>query len=550
MTITKLDYAARILGSPDVPVGLSSDTGTIALDVADAPHVTASGITLTMPDPALLTELDPRDGRRLLIEVGGRPFDLGIREVTPDRAGSTVSVDLASDEALLDDFAQLVDDAGPREHEASLRAVCDYVLGKIGAALEPGDADADATAYWAVTNRAINGGLRADAAGWAAGSGTSAATRVTAPTIDGLPSMRFTASGTGNAFLNTPVSGARVTPGEEITVSVRMASATTSRPARVMLRFWNASGGVILDSYSTAVMTSTNAAAPTTVSRTRVVPPGAVSVSAFVNTQVNTAGQNHYVSALFFGSDDVPFFDGATVDPHYTYAWEDAANSSTATRTPLVERDPESLLWRAGDSGLAFLRPLLVAAGLRLVCDEQRRWTLRDSTYRADGAQAYRFGVNILTADERLSRDSDEWFDGMVVPYTWTDRAGIEQTRVDAWALTATPTKVVRREIRAPYPGPGRAEYAVRRAQGKGRTLTASRQARWDEHAEQPITATLDGTPIQTGLAERVVFDIGENTVSVTARTTDTPASAWVLIPAGETWLDSPIGESWTEEII
>ena len=80
--------------------------------------------------------------------------------------------------------------------------------------------------------------------------------------------------------------------------------------------------------------------------------------------------------------------------------------------------------------------------------------------------------------------------------------------------------------------------------------MTATRQAKWDEAADQPITALLEGTEIQTGTASSVEFDLTANTVTMTARTTDTPPSAWQLIPAGEAWLDSPVGASWIGEVI
>jgi hypothetical protein len=483
-----------------------------------------------------------------------RTFDLGIRETAPDRASGKVTLQLASDEAILDDFAQLTDDNGPRAVESSLRGVCNYVLGKIGAALAPGAADANVTAYWALTNLAINPAARVDATGWAAGSGATGVARFTTPTILGLPTIRFTASGTGQAFLNTPVQDVRVTPGQIITASIYMASATTARPARVMLRFKDQGGAIILDSFSDAVNTSTNAAAPTRLSRSRRVPPNATTVSVFINTTVNAATQNHYVSALMLheGAELVPFFDGSTTNGGgYTYTYEDAPYTSTSTRAPDVERDPESLVWRAGISGMAFLHPLLLAAGLRLVCDEKRVWTLRNAGYRVDGDQAYRYGVNIETAEERLSREGDDWFDAAVYEYAWTGKDGIEQRRLDTFALSGTPTKVLRVEVpNTPYPGKGRAENIVRRAQGRGRTVTASAIPTWTEHTDQTVSVLLEGTAIQTGIAGSVEFNFENDTVTVSSRTVDTPPSAWVLIPIGQRWIDSPVGGSWIGEVI
>lgn len=180
-------------------------------------------------------------------------------------------------------------------------------------------------------------------------------------------------------------------------------------------------------------------------------------------------------------------------------------------------------------SAMEFILPLVQVLGLRPVCDEQRAWSLRSEAYRAPGAQTFRAGVNITSADEQLSRDDEGWFDGAVFRYQWTDRDDLPQTREDAYALPGA-SKIILREIAAPWPGAGRAEYAVRRAQGKGRTVTATKQATWTEHAEQPLTVLLDGTPIQTGTAGRVVFDLTGNAVTTTSRTTDTPAGAIALL--------------------
>ncbi|MFE6733429.1 hypothetical protein [Microbacterium sp. NPDC057650] len=559
MTVTAPDYTARILGvggGPDVPVSMRTDAGSITLDVASAPHVSGAGITLALPDAALLDALDPRDSRRLVIDAGGRTFDLGIREATPNHGDATVVVELASDEALLDDFAQDFDDAGPRAHEASLRAVTGYVLGSIGAALQPGGPDADVTCYWEVALLNSNPAGILNAAGYWHGTGASGLTSVAvvspAPALGGR-TVRWTAAAgvssvgvAGWDGVSTTKEG-RVTPGKPYSAVVRVLS-NPGRSTTVTIGFRDENGKHFSNAVSPAQVTSITAW--TEFHLSAVAPAGAAYAYAVVTTNGNTAGQNHWVQAMLYeGADRIPMFYGDSTGGGYTYAWSGDANASPCTRTPVIERPLESLTWQAGVSGLAFLRPLLIAAGIRLVCDEARLWTLRDDTYRADGAQTYRVGVNITQVDEKLSRAAEEWFDGMVVQYTWTDADGIEQTRYDSYALTANPTKTIRREVAAPYPGPGRAQYAVTRAQGRGRTVTVTRQAHWDEHAEQPLSVLLDGTPIQTGLAEKVTFDLAGNTVTTSSRTTDTPAEAWQLIPAGEAWLDSPIGASWTEEV-
>lgn len=549
MRIESPTYSARILGAPDIPVSLRDDSGEISLDASHWPHVDGT-LTLAVEDPALLADLDPRDNRRLEVTAGGRVFDLGIREASPNRADSTVEVQLASDEALLDDFAQLVDDPTPRTHEASLRSVVNHVLGKIGASLDPGDEDADVTAYWRLSNLLPNPSFETDLTGWTAGAGaTGLARNASATPVSGSWAALWNAASTASAWVDGPKFS--VTPGRAYTFSAYMI-ATAARPARIRPAFIDANGVTLWDVQRPPTNIQTYEWTRVSILGA-VAPAGAVACVFRLEYLTDISGRSIWADCCMVteGDELVAYFDGAIPDDaHYLYEWSGTAHASNSTRTPVVERSPEALHWRAGTSGYQFLLPLVQAAGFRLVCNERREWTLRDEHYRDPGGLTYRYGVNVVDVGETLARAAEEWYDAAVFVYMWTDRDGIEQTRTDAFSLTATPTKVIRREIKAAYPGPGRAEYAVRRAQGRGRTVTVTAQATWDEAAEQPLTATLDGTPIQTGISNVVRFDLAMNEVTVTSRTTDTPAAAWVLIPVGERWIDSPAGESWTEEVI
>lgn len=461
-----------------------------------------------------------------------RSFNLGIREATPARGAATVQVQLGSDEELLDDFAQLVGDKGPRAHQTSLRAVVNYVLGKIGAALQPGTTDADVTAYWQVVNQITNPRLVNDAVGWQTGSGASAGGRVVMssplPPV-GTTAYRWTAAA-GESNVVPVTSRYRVTPGKWYVFTAWICSGT-ARQARAAIQWWSA-GGSVASSTALGALVTSDVTAFRQVYVIAKCPPGAEEAVPYVSTLGNAAGNLHYATMgmLYAGDELVPYFDGATADSAtYEYEFQAAAHNSTSTRTPTIERPPAALTWKAGVSGLQFLAPLVQASGFRLVCNERREWTLRDAEYREPGAQTFREGVNITVASEQLSRSSEDWYDGIVFVYTWTDDDGIEQTMDDAYALPGA-TKIIRREIRAPFPGPGRAKYAVTRAQGRGRTVTATKQADWTEAAEQTFSALLDGTPIQIGTANRVEFDIGANEVTTASRTTDTPPGAIVLL--------------------
>lgn len=564
-TLSEHTYTARVLDvGGDLVLSLDEDNaGGVSLDAGRIPHVESS-VTVAVEDPALLAQLDPRQSRRVVLSAdavfpsgtSSRLFDLGIRTATPDRAAGTVRLELASDEAILSDHAQLVDDGAPRTFQSSLRAVCEYVLGKVpGVArnLEPGGPDADVTAYWPVASLVSNPSFETNMDGWAAGTNATTPARFSDTAqgeVYGDWVARWASSAAGSSYID--YQDISVRPGTSYVLTAYMYSEAAARKARVMIRFKAGNGTTLRDFYSTTTLLKTTVWKRLSV--IGIAPPGTEKATLHLEHISTAAGQAVRADGVMFheGTEVIEYHDGATVDTAaYDYAWTGAAHASNSTRTPSVERPPEALVWRAGVSGMSFLEPLLKAAGLRLVCDELRRWTLRDTNYRADGNQMYRHGVNIETAEESLSRDDDAWFDAAVYEYTWTDLDGAPQRRIDAFELTARPTKVLRVEVQdTPFPGPGRAEHIVRRAQSRGRTVTASAIPTWTEQTDQPLSVLLEGTPIQTGIAGSVRYDFSADTVTVTSRTADTPAAAWILIPVGERWTDSPTGGTWKNEVI
>lgn len=576
MTVSEHVYTAVLIGSPDR--ALSVRGGSITLDAGSTPHVTATldisrpgrwefepidnpfsegygedpyGLTgyggaILVPhwvdDPELLSALDPRETPRVRITaaVGGttREFDLGIRDVDVSDDQGNLSLTLASDEALLEDYAPLADDTGARAMEGSLRSVVNYVLNKAipGEALEAvPDIDADATAYWAISNLIFDSSFETGVSGiWGNGTNASGFARQSVHAWSGTYAghWRSLAAGVSFASMLGPIA-VREGTSYVFTSYVR---ATTPNPFRLLIRPEDSAGRFIAYSYSSAVAVGSSW---TRLSYVWTAPPGASRVTLHVEYQATAADQFPYIDGLMFyeGTEVVPYFDGGTPDDAgYAYGYTGDTGNSVSTRTPVIERAPESLTWRAGQTAMDFLHPLIQAAGFRLVCDERRRWTLRDESYRAPGSLAVRYGVNMQTGSYRISRDSGLWFDAAVTIYT--DPVTQVQT-VDSYALTTPHTRLRTFEKNTPYPGPGFSQYAVRRAQGRGREVSASLVADWTAQADQRIQITLPNAPLQTGTAQRVTFDLDNDGMTVTARTTDTPPLAWVLGPEDLTWTDA-----------
>jgi len=99
--------------TPTVAIRLAADQATVTFDEAWSPHVQAS-VTCAIPDAATLAALDPRLGIRVRVRAGyvwpsgtrelQQLVDLGLRKVTLRQPDSTMVLDLASDEALVQDY--------------------------------------------------------------------------------------------------------------------------------------------------------------------------------------------------------------------------------------------------------------------------------------------------------------------------------------------------------------------------------------------------------------------------------------------------------------
>lgn len=108
---------------------------TARLDANAVPYATATLELPLLPDDVLDT-LDPLDDVRVPFEMGEegttlRPLDLVLVSRTVDHAAKVVTLDLASDEAILQEYRPLADDATPFGLATSLRGVVNHVLGTI-----------------------------------------------------------------------------------------------------------------------------------------------------------------------------------------------------------------------------------------------------------------------------------------------------------------------------------------------------------------------------------------------------------------------------------
>lgn len=523
---------------------LKITAGDVSLELRSATYARAS-LTVANVSPEDAETIDPRLGVRCLIDArntltaGGlfpsetlfpsdllvpdgdvyvnRVFDLAIRTREVDHASRTIRLELASDEALLMDYAPLVADIGARVHEGSLRAVCNYVLGKIGAALEAGDTDADVTAYWTLTNLFPDPSGANAVPAWTPGTGTPNITRQSTPTpFSGANLVRVQAADTGTATIQqTDRVVAR--PGVPYTYSCYLSSDVTSlKSAYLVIRWHDAAGSKIRDDSSSPLMTTTSWVRR---SVTAVAPPNAAAMSVhIVWIGPHVIGNLHYLDSISLteGRDLVDVFGGNTPpDDHYTYEWEGDALASSSTRHPNIERLPALYDWPPGVSAWDFLQPIAESAGLALFCDEHRVWRLYNpNDYTAPGLLSLA-GWNTTQGTDRISLDDDRYCTGVVVVYKWRDADDIEREQYDSAGSAfkpdgVTPGKVLTFTLERPFPGLGMAAAILTRRGNQGREQDITALVNWDASPAMDCTITLPATVEQRGRITSVQWTLGD----------------------------------------
>lgn len=548
-----------VLDAGGTPAPLPFLDGSLTLDESNAPHVTGS-LAIAIPgawsldaygqpeftiDSGTLADLDPLANVRIVTTVDDgsvvREFDLGLRDTDEDYETGVITLSVASDEALTSDYAPLADDETPYTYQASLRSVVNYVLGKAipGAALAASPAtDAAATVYANTTNECSNPSAGTDTSGWATLGITSLSRQTGVGAIfqnsTGTAFRLFGNASTGVAYIARTLTPTQVA-GKQWAFRARqrngstIASGVADGGSRLVV-VWNS---LSLGAGSAQSTVGSQANNTTTDHYLRVTfPADIITASVRLYHGIKSADSVYWSDVRYgeFTGDptDTGYFDGATADTAaYLYDWTGTAQLSTTQRVALIDRPVDALLWPAGTSALDYLRPLVQVNGLRLVCDEARVWTLRNEDYSDPGSVNIRYGVNMADGGEKVSRTDDTWMDAATTEYEWVDANGITRRRVDAYALTIPHTKLREFKRDTPYPGPGFSEYAVRRAQGKGREIQTTATADWTVRAEQPVVIYPPSPRApQAGQTSRVEFDLGTNTMNIRTRTTELPVGA------------------------
>lgn len=178
---------------------------------------------------------------------------------------------------------------------------------------------------------------------------------------------------------------------------------------------------------------------------------------------------------------------------------------------------PDAAIWAPGQTAWDYLETMLQEGGLRLFCDERRRWYLVEDTYTADGLVELFSNETITTAEETISRDNDDWYDSVVMKYTWTNELG--ETLIDydiASVDVYQKTKLI--EIQSLYPGAGAAQRILDRAIARGIKKDVTAVGNYRVTPSTACTIYITGYPTEEGYVRAVTWNLPGDDMTVTTR--------------------------------
>lgn len=580
-------------------------TGAVVrIDDRAIPRVT---IDMTIPAPDAATEalFDPAAGQIVgaYTTYAGAdtayPYDygwLGYVSSTRRNLDGTLQVTAVSCDVRLLEYSPAVVDEGCKALQSDLRLIWQYVLNKVyGGTTQDGwwiylGPDGDLSVpptpfptYRAATNLVPNPGFEYGVTGWTAAQSSIAV--VTTQRRTGAYSLQITPSSSLNTSRATIAMNLQPNTTYTLSAWVRQSAVmgSSANAQRCTLKVSANVSNVVQDLVASDAPRNV-ANTWTRVSVTFTMPALADAGSVLVqmlNGTSNSAPVTVWWDDVMVvegdgidtdGTSPIPSFDGDTVDGTngYNYAWQGTPGSSSSTRTPIIDRDPDILTWSPGQTAYDFLQPLMEAFGYRTVAGDFYPANGRNAivpglefvtsayTGNRTGISQIAQGRNLYSVETGKSR-SDTFPDGtplfadaVIIKYTWTDNLGIEHVAYDAHA-PAGYVKPYFLEVNEPFAGPGRAKSLFARLVARRSIYQATYRLNVIARPSMQVSITSDLLPggAVLGQADTVEHDIVNGTTTITTKNTVAyPASAWLRLPAGESWNASPTGASWTAEPI
>lgn len=498
-------------------------SSTVSLGDTRAPYGEAT-LICEIPAQADLDLLDTRATNQVRVTIASgqtwiqpttaaqaRSYDFALHHRAVDYEALTMTLIFRSNESLLIDSGNATSTISTTAEldQKSLRAIISTALEKYYANLEPGTLDYDLTVTFAAVNKVINPSGETNATGYVQAAGAATIARSTAQFYVGAACLTATAtSGSmGISPTSTTAPTMSVTAGSQYWADVEVAT-SVARSAILSLRWFDNANATISTNVTASTSVPVVGSGWTRLSVNAVAPVGAVKAAMFVTVASCSIGNILYTDAWMLVQDDatiVPdYFDGGFgAGTYYSYSWAGTAHASESNRVRLDARDQKLLQQQPGTKDWDFIAQMVQTAALRLFCDEAGVWRLVDpATYSVAGTTALNKATNVTQATDTISKESQDWFDSVVVKYSWIDTTGLQQTAYDS---AGTGNTVLHLEQWArPYPGPGAAAALLARATARGRSQTLRALTNLTTTPAQALTTSLDATPDQVGVVSHV----------------------------------------------
>lgn len=207
--------------------------------------------------------------------------------------------------------------------------------------------------------------------------------------------------------------------------------------------------------------------------------------------------------------------------------------------------DADAGIWEPGQSAWEYLQPLVQAPGLRLYCDEKRKWYLVEDQAETPGSINLSYIGTMTQASDVISRDSLDWYDAVVCKYEYVDGSGNTIIEYDTASTTGF-SKVLTLTFDTAKPGAGQASRILQRAQGKGRVNDIRAMSDYTATPGMLATIAMPDTDSQIGNLAAITWSFPDDEMDVTTRgLLEVSSYAWLYQAVGRHWNSVSSGVHW-----
>jgi hypothetical protein len=161
-----------------------------------------------------------------------------------------------------------------------------------------------------------------------------------------------------------------------------------------------------------------------------------------------------------------------------------------------------------------FIETITQAAGLKLYCDELRRWYLVDPV-AISGDLALKDDDNITAFTKEISREG-LWYNQAVIQYQ-TISDGVIYDNYYEFGTGELKTLYIEK-TNIEFPGMGAAQSIVQRSLTRGEIYSIEAIANFDARPRQTLTVDITGEPVKSGVIQSVTWSLPSARMSIDIR--------------------------------